>query len=119
MSTQIDNAGELAKFYTNVAYILADVCNTFAMNAENELGKVRLQLREKEKQQFGALVTKAKELKVMSKQVASSIYRIDQVEQACEDSDWLYEFILLLIDRTGENEDKMTKARAMIFIMLS
>ena len=96
-----------ANIATNMAYSVAEAANSFAVDAESELIKVRSCLKHEEKHKFKLMIEAAEKLKNTSKFVAKPLYDIPESEMALNDSDWLYNFLKLLIDRVGSNTNKM------------
>ena len=64
-----------------------------------------------------AMVEAAEKLKNTSKFVAKPLYQINDSEMALSDSDWLYDFLKLLIDRVGSNSVKMETVRKFVYEM--
>lgn len=108
-----------AHMYTNLAYLLADVIHTYSLEIEVSLKQIGFELKKDEKAKINSLLAQAKRLELLSKSLSSPIYKIEASEMACNDSDWLSDYLLLLMDRVGENDDKATMAKAMLFNMKS
>lgn len=106
-----------ASFYTNMAYLLADVADTCITNVESSLKVIEQEVQYGEKKKFKRLRQEASKLRELTKATAEPIYKIPQVDDAVEDSDWLFNFIATLITRVGDNPEKMLQARAAIFNM--
>ena len=106
-----------ANIATNMAYSVAEAANSFAVDAESELRKVRSDLKQEEKHKFKLMVEAAEKLKNTTKFVAKPLYGIPDSEMALGDSDWLYAFLKLLIDRVGSNTDKMETVRKFVYEM--
>ena len=96
-----------ANIATNMAYSVAEAANSFAVDAESELRKIGSCLKHEEKHKFKLMIESAEKLKNTSKFVAKPLYGIPDSEMALSDSDWLYMFLKLLIDRVGSNVNKM------------
>ena len=52
---------------------------------------------------------------ISSKFVAKPLYDIPDSEMALSDSDWLYAFLKLLIDRVGSNPNKMQMVTKFVY----
>ena len=108
-----------ANIATNMAYSVAEAANSFAVDAESELRKVRSDLKQEEKHKFKLMVEAAEKLKSTTLFVAKPLYGIPDSEMALSDSDWLYAFLKLLIDRVGSNTVKMETVRKFVYEMES
>lgn len=108
-----------ANIATNMAYSVAEAANSFAVDAESELRKVRSDLKQEEKHKFKLMVEAAEKLKYTTYFVAKPLYGIPDSEMALSDSDWLYAFLKLLIDRVGSNTVKMETVRKFVYEMES
>lgn len=104
-----------ANLYTNLAYLLADVAYGYAKNIEMYLTEVGMDLKYGEKKRFADLKSKATQLRQATQKLNSKIYEIKEVEAACNSADYLADLILLVVDRCGQDENKMQQIRAMIF----
>lgn len=119
-STELKNYHtKRAHMYTNLAYLLADVIHTYSLEIEISLKQIGFDLKKDEKAKINSLLVQARRLKMLSKSLSSPIYKIEAAEMACNDSDWLAEILLLLMDRVGENDEKAIIAKSMIFNMKS
>ncbi len=99
----------------NLAFVLADVVDTLMMQFEAESAEIGKGLKQEAKMKFNQMQRSAKAFKASVKNVSREGYSIKQADSFCDDSDWLTELLLLLVDRVGDNEEKMTKVKAMIF----
>lgn len=105
----MDKTQRKAMIKTNLAYILADASNTSILNAQEELDKIFKSIKPEEKRKFKQMIEAAKRLEYLTRDVTKSLYSQKFAIEACEDSDWLYKFMLMFVDRTGENVEKMQK----------
>jgi hypothetical protein len=94
-----------ALFLTNMAYLLADMANSCAIDAESKLGKC---FQRDEKMRFKKAAKLAKDLLKATKEITEPMYDITNVDDACIDSDYLLEVIQLVINRTDETEESKT-----------
>ncbi len=94
-----------ALFYTNNAYVLADVINSFMIEADSIIRTIGQGLRQENKQRFNRLKKMTKDTLAASKAVAKEIYNIPSEDAACEDSDFFYEAILLIARKTGNTTE--------------
>ena len=104
-----------ANIATNMAYSVAEAANSFAVDADSELRKLGSYLKHEEKHKFKLMVEAAEKLKNTSKFVAKPLYGIPDSEMALSDSDWLYAFLKLLIDRVGSNPNKMQMVTKFVY----
>lgn len=115
METDKEKQIAKANLYTNLAYILADVAYGYAKNIEMYLNEVGMNLKYGEKKRFAELKSKATQLRQSCQKLNSKIYEIAEVEAACNSADYLADILLLIVDRCGQDENKMQQIRAMIF----
>lgn len=101
--------------YTNMAYALVEVADSFMLDVNNMLKSVGAELSRSEKAKYKNALRIGKNFKVWLKDLAEIVYKIDATEQALDDADMLYDIMLLIIDRCGGEMDTLTKIRAMIF----
>lgn len=97
-----------ALFLTNTAYLLADMANSCAIDAESKLGKLGKRFQRDEKMRFKKAAKLAKDLLKATKEITEPMYDITNVDDACIDSDYLLEVIQLVINRTDETEESKT-----------
>jgi hypothetical protein len=100
-----------ARIDTNLAYLLVDVANTLIKTADSKLDKIGMQLKFGEKYAFNRAKREIKKMDAMTKELCKPIYNLKEVDDACEDSDWLYDYLRLLIDRTGDSPELMEKVK--------
>lgn len=114
---ETDKTKQMAKanLYTNLAYLLTDVAYGYAKNIEMYLNEVGMNLKYGEKKRFAELKSKASQLRQATQKLNSKIYEIAEVEAACNSADYLADVLLLIVDRCGQDENKMQQIRAMIF----
>ena len=79
--------------YTNLAYLCADIANTFALKSEGLLAKQKKEFHRDEKKKFSLMQETVKRLKIQSKDVAKCLYEIEDVDGACNVSDKYAELI--------------------------
>lgn len=97
-----------ATLCNNMAYILADVCNTFLMDCEGILSKFDVCFDKSDKYNFRRVLEHVRAARKWSEKASSPLYGLsgDQSDLACADSDWWYNLIKLLDDRLGEDARK-------------
>lgn len=101
--------------YTNVAYALVEVADSFMLDVNNMLKSVGAELSKSEKAKYKNVLRAGEYFKVWLKDLAKIVYNIDAAGQALDDADMLYDIMLLIIDRSGGEMGALTKIRAMLF----
>ena len=89
------------------------------MEFEAESKLIGKDLKYESKLRFKMLKETAENLRKRSKAVAADGYAIKDSDSFCDDSDWLLDVLMLIVDRTGDDKEKMTRLRAMIYNMKS
>ena len=94
-----------AMFYMNNAYVLADVVNSFMIEANSTIAKMGQELTQDNKRRFNRLKKMMHDANCASRAIAKEIYGIPSEDDACEDSDYYYEAIKLLAVKTGNTRE--------------
>lgn len=94
-----------AMFYMNLAYVLADVVNSYLMEADTTIGKIGQCFTQEKKMLFNRMAKMAKDAYFLSKDISRAMYKIPSENEACEDSDFLYEAVILLARKTGNSTE--------------
>lgn len=94
-----------ALFYTNIAYLLADISNSALMEAETELKKIGSYIKDDERKKFSYAKNQLRKAKEITERIAKPVYKISDADDACSDSDYLFEALKLIIDRTSETPE--------------
>lgn len=102
----IHKAVEKGMVLNNLAFVLADACNTFLMDCENELKRFDVAFGQTDKYNFRQMLSHISAARKWAEKSALPVYDIPDADDACADSDWWYSFIKLVNDRTGENPGK-------------
>ena len=102
-----------ALIYTNTAYLLADVANSLMVDVEAILTSQAKEVKYGELKQFKTMLSDAKSLRERTRKVTKPLYEIKDYS-ALDDSDWLLDIILLIVDRVGDNDDKAVRLRELI-----
>lgn len=92
-----------ALFFTNIAYILSDIANTAMIESDDELKKIDSFVKREQKDKFAYAKNQIRKAKEITEKIARPIYKIKDSDNACSDSDYLYEALKLIIDRTEDN----------------
>lgn len=102
---QIEEIRKKALFYTNTAYLLADMANTCAVFADGKWESLNKCFEKSEKMRFKKAAKLTKEALKATKEITEPLYNMKEVDNACIDSDYLMEVIQLVINRTDETEE--------------
>lgn len=94
-----------ALFCTNMAYILADVANSFAMQANNHLFRLKKEFAREEKMRYKKAVKILNDGIKATKELAAPMYNITGADDACNDSDYLAEVLIAVVNRTDDTEE--------------
>lgn len=94
-----------AMFFMNLSYVLADTINSYMVEANAAIGKIGQTLTQENKRRFNRLLKMLKDAFFASKAISKEIYHIPSENEACEDSDFLYEAVILLARKTGNSRD--------------
>lgn len=105
---EVRHHAKMAMVTNSLAYILADAAESFLMDCDNSLLKFDRQLKQNVKQNFRDMHKRVHAARQSAKKAASPIYKAgeDYTNDACIDSDWFYNFVKLLDDRIGVNQQK-------------
>lgn len=87
--------------YTNLAYALVEVADSFIIDANSILNKLGAEISRDEKVKYKNTCRAGKTFKVWLKDLAKQIYKIDIAEDVLNDTDTLYDTIMLIMDRCG------------------
>lgn len=102
------------RFYTNVAFLLGDVLDTMLTTACYHVNQLGLDFKHSTKQRWRNLLTQLRAAQRASKAFSREIYELEDTAQACEDSDYLADLILLISDRVGDSDELQQKLKWMI-----
>ena len=99
---------KMAMVTDSFAYVLADAAETFLMDCECSLSKFDRYLRKETKQNFKHMHQCVRSAHAAAKKAVSDMYKTNTgfTDDACIDSDWWYNFIKLVDDRVGTNQQK-------------
>lgn len=100
-----------ALFLTNTAYLLADMANSCAIDADSKLNRLGQSFLREEKMRFKRAAKLAKDTVKATREITEPLYAISDIDSACIDSDYLLEVVQLVINRTDDTE---ASQRAMI-----
>lgn len=98
-------------FLNHLAYRMADVVNTYMVEAMSLFQAEGCRLRQEEKRKFNRMMDAVKHLKLASKDFTKSMYECDIAEKCLDSSDFFADFIKLTWDRVGEDADRQRRVR--------
>lgn len=99
---------------TNMAYLMADVANSFAIESMANLSKISKDFRQEEKVKWRECARHARLLNQYLKQIIQSGYESNDAEIFMEDSDFLTDLLWLLCDRGGGNKETLERIKETI-----
>ena len=88
----------------NMAYCLADVCETLVMDAETILRPFGATFEREDKLRFKQLTKALEDVQKCTKRTTLPLYTNRDADDFADDCDWWYNMIRLLADRTGDDE---------------
>lgn len=92
----------MARLKMELSYIMADVMNSFMMDAECELRRHSIVFHQEEKRKWTTMVECANRMKAASKQVAKAVYEVEKVDEACQESDLFADLMLTIAQRVND-----------------
>lgn len=101
--------------YTNLAYALVEAADSIMLDVECMLNKLGAGVDKSEKTKYNNTRRAGKQFKIWLKDLSRIVYKLDAADEALNDSDKLYDIVLLIIDRCGGDMNTLTLIRAMIF----
>lgn len=87
--------------YTNLAYALVEVADSIMVDTESILKKLGASISKSEKEKYKNVRRTGRIFKIWLKDLAKVVYNIDLANEALDDSDKLYDIIMLILDRCG------------------
>lgn len=94
----------VATFYTNIAYLLVDIQNTFMRDAISYLSELSHDFKFADKKRWKEAEAAVRLAKKKTEEFAQPIYNMKDVDDACEDSDYLMQCIKLIVAKTNNTE---------------
>lgn len=101
--------------YTNLAYALVEAADSIMLDVNSMLKKLGAGVNKSEKQKYNNACRAGKQFKTWLKDLTRIVYKLDIADEALDDSDKLYDILLLIMDRCGGDMDTLTLIKAMIF----
>ena len=107
------------RILTNIAFMMGDVTDTLLVLCQSRVEKFGYDLRREAKRRWGMFVESLKRTRLLAKVFSEYMYEIERVDDACDDSDYISEMVVLLCDRVGDNLEKRKELRNMLLSMPS
>lgn len=102
------------RILTNLAYLMGDVTDTLLMDAYCRVERLGYQFKNDTKQKWKYALQATHAAQRAWKRFAEEIYQLDDADQACEDSDWFADIVVLIADRVGDNEKRQEMVKNML-----
>lgn len=99
------------RILTNVAFLMADVTDTFLLDAHTRVRSIGLDFKREEKQKWKRAVEYTRLARKAWQDVAQQMYNVPDVDTACEDSDFFADVLLLMVDRVGDKDERQQMVR--------
>lgn len=105
---------DATRILTNVAYLMGDVTNTLMMDAQTRVERLGFDLKQDCKQRWRMAMRQTELAKRAWASFAREMYDLEDAAQACDDSDYFADLILLIADRVGDSHRRQQMVRNMI-----
>lgn len=118
MITLKTNRGRLGLIRTNIAYVLVDAAHSLLMDAQCDFKSENLVMQKEVRGKMEAMKNAARDLKVRCRDFALDAYQVKnstEVANFCDDADFLAQFILTIVDRSGDSDELMKKLYHEVF----
>jgi hypothetical protein len=99
------------RILTNVAFLMADVTDTFLLDAYSRVKSLGMDFKREEKQKWKRAVEQTRLARRSWQEVSQQMYNVPNVEIACEDSDFFADVLLLMVDRVGDKDERQQMVR--------
>ena len=107
------------RILTNIAFMMGDVTDTLLVLCQSRVEKFGYDLKREAKRRWGMFVESLQRTRLLAKVFSEYMYEIERVDDACDDSDYISEMVVLLCDRVGDNLEKRKELRNMLRSMPS
>ena len=99
------------RILTNVAFLMADVTDTFLLDAYSRVRSLGMDFKREEKQKWKRAEEQTRLARRAWQEVSQQMYNVPNVETACEDSDFFADVLLLMVDRVGDKDERQQMVR--------
>lgn len=107
----LEKAGQL----NGATFIFCAVANIFALDTEYYLRKLGKEYRQQEKYLINRQAEQAEQLRKNISQLKHQLFNSYKEDDVLDDVGYFYDIYRLIIDRTGDDEEAMTKVRSLIY----
>ena len=90
----------------NLAFVLADVINSFMLDCECDLQHFDKCFSQKAKKNFKLMQQSIKAARKWAQELSTPVYQSKVTDSLCADSDWWYALIKLIDDRVSDNAQR-------------
>jgi hypothetical protein len=99
------------RILTNVAFLMAEVTDTFLLDAHARVRSLGMDFKREEKQKWKRAVEQIRLARRAWQEVSEQMYNVPDVDTACEDSDFFADVLLLMVDRVGDKDERQQMVR--------
>lgn len=103
---------------TRLAYLMADVANSYLVDVDRQLQRVGKCVERSEKQKFRNMADAARRLKLLSKDACRTMVEMEN-DAYFEDSELIERLMLLMIDRVAGQRERLDMVRNFLLRMRS
>ena len=107
----LEKAGQLNR----ATFIFCAVANIFALDTEYYLRKLGKEYRQQEKYLINRQAEQAEQLRKNIAQLKHQLFNSYKEDDVLDDVGYFYDIYRLIIDRTGDDQEAMTKVRSLIY----
>ena len=107
----LEKAGRL----NGATFIFCAVANIFALDTEYYLRKLGKEYRQQEKYLINRQAEQAEQLRKNIAQLEHQLFNSHKEDDVLDDVGYFYDIYRLIIDRTGDDQEAMTKVRSLIY----
>lgn len=100
---------------TELAYISFDTADSLLLDAHCRLGKLGKTYDRDIKYRWKNMLHAIKMARAATKLFTEQLYSCECAAQACDDSDYMADILLLICDRVGGDENVQMQIRAMLY----
>lgn len=98
----------------NAAYLMGDVCDTLMLDAQSKMKNHGVDFRHDVRRDWTALKSAVERARRAAYHFSHYVYSHPDAENACEESDFFADLILLIVDRVGDDPSLLPAIRAAI-----
>lgn len=102
------------RFLTNITFLLGDVIDSMLIEVCYRVNRCNCDLKHTSKMRWKNAITQLRAAQRAFKAFSAEIYQLENTEQACDDSDYVRNLLVLIADRVGDDEEAQLKLKLMI-----